>query len=45
MVGRLVEEQDVGLGRERLGERRAARFAPDSRLGSSSPVSPKLSSR
>ena len=27
MVGRLVEEQDVGLGRERAGERRAAALA------------------
>ena len=27
MIGRLIEQQDVGRGRERSGQRGAARFA------------------
>ena len=45
MVGRLVEQQDVGLGRQHAGQRGAAASPPESRAGSSSPVGRARSSR
>ena len=45
MIGRLVEQQDVGRGSQRAGQRGAARLAAGKRAGSSSPERPSSLSR